>query len=282
MLRDRIGDSVHPLGNILRTRMETGALKRLVERGLAQVAGVTPSDASHALGRLDAWDAEASVKALKLLGRRRTGAGEMLAPDPDKMAQIIIDQLTEQTSLALLETVFAEENPAFDGSPDVLARHVLLQRGLKHHRGLLKIDAALNLPVIGWGASAAAYYPVVGKVLGAEMILPEHAGVANAIGAVVGRVTMRESGTVTSPAEGKFRVHLVSGPQDFSDQNSALALLEQALRSKAQADAAAAGAADIQVTAQRDIRTAGVENREVFIEAIVTVEATGRPRVAVG
>ncbi|HDZ82531.1 MAG TPA: hydantoinase/oxoprolinase family protein, partial [Roseobacter sp.] len=70
--------------------------------------------------------------------------------------------------------------------------------------------------------------------------------------------------------------------QDFSDQNSALALLEQALRSKAQADAAAAGAADIQVTAQRDIRTAGVENREVFIEAIVTVEATGRPRVAVG
>tara|TARA_R110002096_G_scaffold272520_3_gene466242 strand:- start:6417 stop:8423 length:2007 start_codon:yes stop_codon:yes gene_type:complete len=282
VLLDRIGDSVHPLGNILRTRMETGALKRLVERGLAQVAGVTPSDASHALGRLDAWDAEASVKALKLLGRRRTGAGEMLAPDPDKMAQIIIDQLTEQTSLALLETVFAEENPAFDGSPDVLARHVLLQRGLGHHRGLLKIDAALNLPVIGLGASAAAYYPAVGKVLGAEMILPEHAGVANAIGAVVGRVTMRESGTVTSPAEGKFRVHLVSGPQDFSDQNSALALLEQALRSKAQADAAAAGAADIQVTAQRDIRTAGVENREVFIEAIVTVEATGRPRVAVG
>ena len=163
-----------------------------------------------------------------------------------------------------------------------MARHVLLQRGLKHHRGLLKIDAALNLPVIGLGASAAAYYPAVGKVLGAEMILPEHAGVANAIGAVVGRVTMRESGTVTSPAEGKFRVHLVSGPQDFSDQNSALALLEQALRSKAQADAAAAGAADIQVTAQRDIRTAGVENREVFIEAIVTVEATGRPRVAVG
>ena len=281
-LLDRIGDSLHPLDKILRARIETGALKRLVERGLVQVAGVTPSDASHALGRLDAWDAMASVKALRLLGRRRTGAGEMLAPDPDKMAQIIIDQLTQQTALALLETAFAEETPAFDGSPDVLARHILLQRGLGHHRGLLKIDAALNLPVIGLGASAAAYYPAVGTAVGAKMILPEHAGVANAIGAVVGRVTMRESGTVTSPAEGKFRVHLVGGPQDFSDQNSALALLEQALRTKAHADAAAAGAADIQVTAQRDIRTAGVENREVFVEAIVTVEATGRPRVAVG
>jgi len=181
-----------------------------------------------------------------------------------------------------LETVFAEEDPAFDGAPDVLARHVLLQRGLKGHRGLLRIDAALNVPVIGLGASAPAYYPAVGVALGANMILPEHAGVANAIGAVVGRVTMRESGTVTSPSEGKFRVHLDSGPQDFGDQQSALSRLEEVLRKKALSDAQLAGAADIQVSVNHDIRTAGVEGREVFIEAIVTVEATGRPRVASG
>jgi N-methylhydantoinase A/oxoprolinase/acetone carboxylase beta subunit len=281
-LLERIGEGVHPLGDILRSRIETGALKRLVERGLVQIAGVTPSDASHALGRVDAWDAEAARKALRLFGRRRTGAGEMLAPDPDVMAQMIVDQLTHQTALALLETAFAEEDPAFDAPPEVLARHVLLQRGLKGHRGLLRIEAALNVPVIGLGASAPAYYPAVGIALGAKMILPEHAGVANAIGAVVGRVTMRESGTVTSPSEGRFRVHLESGPQDFTDQASALAQLEGVLREKAVADAQAAGAADIQVSVERDIRTAGVESREVFIEAVITVEATGRPRVADG
>ncbi len=281
-LLDRMGDGVHPLGDILRSRIETGALKRLVERGIVQVAGVTPSDASHALGRVDAWDADAARKALRLFGRRRTGAGEMLAPDPDVLAQMIVDQLTQQTALALLETVFAEEDPGFDGAPDVLARHVLLQRGLKGHRGLLRIDAALNVPVIGLGASAPAYYPAVGVALGAKMILPQHAGVANAIGAVVGRVTMRESGTVTSPSEGKFRVHLDSGPQDFDDQQSALLRLEEVLRRKALSDAEAAGAADIQVSVDRDIRTAGIESREVFIEAVITVEATGRPRVASG
>lgn len=281
-LLERIGDGVHPLGDILRSRIETGALKRLVERGLVQVAGVTPSDASHALGRVEAWDVDAARKALRLFGRRRTGAGEMLAPDPDVMAQIIVDQLTQQTALALLETVFAEEEPEFAGAPDVLARHVLLQRGLKGHRGLLRIDAALNVPVIGLGASAPAYYPAVGVALGAQMILPEHAGVANAIGAVVGRVTMRESGTVTSPSEGRYRVHLDSGPQDFSDQQTALSELETVLRDKAVSDAQAAGAADIQVSVDRDIRMAGVENREVFIEATITVEATGRPRVAEG
>lgn len=281
-LLERIGDGVHPLGNILRSRIETGALQRLVERGLVQIAGVTPSDASHVLGRVDAWDTDAARKALGLFGRRRTGAGNMLAPDPDVMAQMIVDQLTHQTALALLETAFAEEDPAFDAPPDVLARHVLLQRGLMGHRGLLRIDAALNVPVIGLGASAAAYYPAVGRMLGAQMILPEHADVANAIGAVVGRVTMRESGTVTSPSEGRYRVHLISGPEDFTDQVSAIAQLEDALRQKAVSGAQTAGVADIQVKCAHDIRTSKVENREVFIEAVITVEATGRPRIANG
>ena len=281
-LLERIGDAVHPVGEILRARIESGALNRLVERGLVQIAGVTPSDASHVLGRLDSWDANAARKALQLFGRRRTGAGNMLASDPEVMAHMIVDRLTHQTALALLETAFAEEDPAFDGQPETLARHVLLQRGLAGHRGVLRIEAALNLPVIGLGASAPAYYPAVGHAVGAEMILPTHAGVANAIGAVVGRVTMRESGTVTAPSEGKFRVHLTSGPQDFASQDEALELLETTLRTKAIADAQAAGAADIQVSATRDIRTAGVESREVFIEAVVSVEATGRPRVAEG
>ncbi|HAR50505.1 MAG TPA: hydantoinase, partial [Roseovarius nubinhibens] len=60
VLLDRIGDAVRPVSEVLKTRMEAQALRRLVTRGLVQVAGVTPSDASHVLGRVDAWDAEAA------------------------------------------------------------------------------------------------------------------------------------------------------------------------------------------------------------------------------
>jgi hypothetical protein len=87
---------------------------------------------------------------------------------------------------------------------------------------------------------------------------------------------------VTSPSEGKYRVHLVEGPRDFGDQADALAHLETVLREAALADAQAAGAEDIQLSVKRDVRTAGVEAREVFVEATVTVEAAGRPRVADG
>ncbi len=281
-LMARIGDQVLPLEHVVLARIEQGALRRLVEQGLVQMSGITPTDASHVLGRSEAWDVDAARKALEVFGRRRTGSGHALARDPDVMAQIIVDQLTEQTVDAVLETVFEEEEHGFAGSADILARHELTRRGLSNHRGLLRMDIGLNVPVVGLGASAQTYYPAVGARLGTQMILPQYAGVANAIGAVVGRVTMRRSGTVTSPSEGKYRVHLADGPIDFADQDAALALLEDDLRQAAQEQAIAAGAADIQIKVERDIRTAGVESRDIFVEATITVEAAGRPRVAVG
>jgi N-methylhydantoinase A/oxoprolinase/acetone carboxylase beta subunit len=281
-LLERIGDGVHPLGEVLRARLEHGALKRLVERGLVQVAGVTPSDASHVLGRVLEWDAGAARKALQLFGRRRTGSGTGLSNSEEVVADMIVDQLTHQTALALLETAFGEEEEPFDLAPEVLARHILMQRGMSGHRGLVRVETGLNIPVIGLGASAASYYPAVGERLGCEMILPDYAGVANAIGAVVGRVTMRQSGTVTSPSEGKYRVHLLDGPRDFGDQHGALDFLEAVLRESAVEEAKVAGAEDIQISVKRDVRTAGVESREIFVEASIIVEAAGRPRVAEG
>ena len=50
------------------------------------------------------------------------------------------------------------------------------------------------------------------------MNLPKYAEVANAVGAVVGRVTMRESGSVTAPSEGLYRVYLDQGPADYSSE----------------------------------------------------------------
>ncbi|SLN28013.1 Acetophenone carboxylase gamma subunit [Roseovarius albus] len=279
-LLERIGTEVHPVAKILKTRMEGQALKRLVSRGLVQVSGVTPSDASHVLGRLNSWDGEAALKALELTGRKRTGSGNMLNPEPQKMAQMIIDQLTHQTSLALLEAAFDEEENSFGLRPSELARHVLMQRGLDKHKGLVRIDTGINVPVIGLGASAPSYYPAVGDRLDCEMILPEHAGVANAIGAVVGRVTIRRSGTVTSPAEGRFRVHFETGPEDFSDAEQAMEALEAVLSKDARHEAEVAGAEDISVSMSRDLRTAEAEAREVFLEAEISVEASGRPRIA--
>lgn len=280
-LMERIGDGVQALTAVLRTRMDHGALTKLVGRGIVQVAGVTPSDASHVLGLSEAWDATAARMAVELMARKRVGTGERLASDADRLARMIVMQLQEQTTMALLETAFAEETAAFEGTPEALARHVLTRRGLIGHRGLLAVDLALNVPVIGLGASAPTYYPEVGTRLRCDMVLPEHAGVANAVGAVVGRVTVRRSGTVTAPSEGLYRVHLET-PEDFNDPAAALTRLEAVLRDSVEGHARAAGAGDIEIHMQRHIKTAQAEAREVFVEAEIVAEASGRPRVASG
>jgi N-methylhydantoinase A/oxoprolinase/acetone carboxylase beta subunit len=269
-----------PLAGWVKSRIELAAVDRLVARGLVMLAGVTPTDASHALGRLAAWDGAAAEKALTLMARRRTGAGVRFAPDAKAFAQMVVDRLVAQTCACLLEAAFAED-PAF--GPDqarALAAHPLLAKGLDGHRGVLALEARLNVPVVGLGASAPAYYGAVGARLGCRMVLPEHAGVANAIGAVVGRVAQSASGIVTSPAEGRYTAHLATGLEHFATPEAALAALGTALKAEAAARAAAAGAEAAQVTLREERREVEVEGRAMFIEARLTATATGRPRVA--
>lgn len=279
-LLERIYTQTHPLGKIIQSRLEMSAYRRLIDRGLIQVAALTPSDAAHALGLADTWDCNAARLALEIFGRRRTGAGVRLAPDPVDMARIIIDRLTHQTGLALLECAFTEEETPFGPAASDLAAHVLTQRGLSNHQGLVRLNTGLAVDVIGLGASASTYYPAVGDLLGCKMILPEHAGVANAIGAVVGRVTIRKRGTITAPGEGQFRVHLEDGPETFQSQDKAFARLTEHLSEQARVEAAASGVEDIDITTTQDIKSAKAENRDVFLEAEIMVEASGRPRIA--
>lgn len=274
----RLSDQVQPLPDVLRTRMDHAVLKRLWERGLVQIAAVTPTDACHVLGRQQSWDCEAAAKALSLMARRRVGTGDMLAGSGPVLAQMILDQMTEQTVEALLETAL-HEDPAFDGQVDTVVHHPLMALGLRGYRGLLSLNAALNVDIVGLGASASTYYPAVGKRLNTTLMLPEHGDVANAIGAVVGRVSARCQSTISCPAEGVFRVHLSSAPKDFGTVQAAQDYLEAQLINDARHQIEVHGAEEVNISISRDIRTASVEDREIFIEAFITVEATARPRI---
>ena len=145
---------------------------------------------------------------------------------------------------------------------------------------MVEVAVRLGVPVIGLGASAPSYYGAVGDRLHCPMILPEHAGVANAIGAVAGQVSQRATGTVSSPAEGRFVAHLAEGLQSFASSEAALAALETALIAEASQRARQAGAVDLRVTVDRDVKEVEIEGRQMFIEAKVTATASGRPRVA--
>ena len=277
----RIGEQFYPMSEVVKSRLDLQSVIKLVSVGVAQISAVTPSDASHVLGKSNAWDKEAAIKAIDLFARRRNGSGELLAGSTAQMAERIVCQLTDQTSSSILEMAFSEEKADFGDKPGVLAKHPLTQFGLAGYSDLIKVNVGISKKIIGLGASAPTYYPAVGTELNCEVILPEYAGVANAIGAVVGKIVMRESGVISSPSEGKYLVHLDGKPVNFTSEAEALKVLEEKLTEKSIQKAKEAGAENVTVNIDREIKTANIENRAVFVEANVLVEASGRPRISI-
>ena len=229
---------------------------------------------------VDTWDAGAARLALTLFARQRTGGGDRLAETPEAMAQMIIDQLATQTVDCLLQSAFAEDPFDFELPVEDLSNHPLTHAGLRGHKGVVETKLNLALPVIGLGASAGSYYGAVGEALGTRMILPEHSDVANAIGAVVGHVTIQAKGNLESAGAGRINAHLSAGPKGFADESTAVAALEMELKAIALADAEASGVDAPQIVVEIDRQTATVENAEMFISATVSVTARGRPRIA--
>ena len=134
--------------------------------------------------------------------------------------------------------------------------------------------------MIGLGASAGCYYGAVGARLDCPMIVPTHADVANAVGAVVGQVSMRAEGVVTSPAPGEFIAHLAGGPRRFSDAAKAIDTLTESLRAEAGDRARRAGVEAVHVTVETDEIAAEIEGQRILIEARISATAKGRPRIA--
>jgi len=281
-LAERLLEGPQRLSTLLRARIEAPALARLVAGGHVLLSGVTPSDAAHVLGQQSGWDAHAARKALTLLARRRSGSGARLAASPEAMAQAVIDQLTRQSVDCLLEAAFAEDAQDWSQPAETLARHELLQAGLSHHSGLVQITARLGAPIIALGASARCYYGAIAERLGTRLVVPDHAGVANAIGAVVGQVAMHAEGTVSSPAPGQFIAHLATGPAMFGDADTAIGALEGHLRAEALEKAERAGVHDANLRVRRADVTAEVEGQPMFIESRIRITASGRPRIASG
>jgi N-methylhydantoinase A/oxoprolinase/acetone carboxylase beta subunit len=143
---------------------------------------------------------------------------------------------------------------------------------------LFHLRFAADYPVIGVGAPAPTFFPDAAARLGVDLLLPEHADVANAYGAVMGSVVQRARVTVTQPQHGHFVVHSDREPLHHADLQQALADARRIAAEKARQLARQAGAADIEVHVDSaDNHVRHDIDGDLFLESRVTATATGRP-----
>ncbi len=274
-LLERIGVEPSPLDRLIAVNSDAAVLDRLAGRGLVHLCGYTPSDAAHVLGRQGNWNSATADLGATLFARKKDGRGAAIAADAGEISARVLAAVTRRSAEVILETALVEDD--LDAS---FATHPLLRRALDHASGIARLKLSLDRPVIGLGASAGLHYAHLSDLLGTEVIVPDHADVANAVGAVVGQVRVAVEAHVSQPREGLFRVQAGPSLSDFTDEASALAQAEAETRHQAFRLASDAGAADAHVEIVRDLKVATIEGNRTFIEATVTSIATGRPRIA--
>ena len=257
-------------------------LERLLRRGLVALSAFTPTDAAHVLGMQNTWSVVGARKAAELWRRLAQGAGAFSVSDVESFCRRVLDALTLAAGRALVAAALAHERADIDTSER--AAKVLLERALGSEAapGRL-VDVALRLrrPLVAVGAPAASYFPAVAERLSAELRLPRHAEVANAVGAVAAGVLQSSRVLISAPSSGYFRVHAGAGVEDFSEYDASLARARSLAKSLAREKAREAGADDVHVeTEQHDLRAPGVGGEEIFIETSITAIAIGRPNLA--
>ncbi len=277
-LFDRIGTEPVPLEQLLTSTPQKATLDRLVARGLVHLCGLTPSDAMHALGRQNQWNAEAAQLGLKLAARTRDGSGRPIAVSPEALAEKIVEQLTRQSCEYILAACLAEDGI---GDIDALTSREI-DRALRRAPGIARFAISLDRPLIGLGASAPVYYPAIAGMLSAESVIPGDADVANAIGAVVGQVRATVTVFVTTPEEGIFIVNGGGESMRVIDEAESFDIARRRAREAALRQARLNGADEPVVSLAEEIDAPDIEGSRKLVEARFVATASGRPRIAAG
>lgn len=265
------------LADVAISQVALGAVDRLIGRGLVALSAFTPTDAAHVLGKFDEFNSEAAMLGAKLLSRQKNGVGDANAQSAEELSQATLDTLAQRSALSLLDAAFAQDGwPEGTASQSALVKDTLFKQS--HSSSLVASQMRLSVPLIALGASAATHYPSIAILLGADLIVPEHADVAGAVGAAAGSVRQRVMITITQPAEGRFRVHLPDGPQDLKDREEALVLARDTAQAVAEARAKQAGAKSVEISVSEDIKEVALtETNTLFIEALIQAQAAGMP-----
>ena len=270
-----------PLDEVARTAQGVEALRRLVDRGLASLAGFTPSDAMHVLGRQQHWSVEAArLGAAVLATEERNARARRERDTPEGLCERIYQHVVREAGRVVLESTLAQD-PGVESNNGRWGPLGLLIEDLTAGRPFSRlVDAQIRLavPLIAIGAPVGAFYPEVARRLGAQLIVPEHAAVCNAVGAVAGVVSETCDVLVNQPMFKVFRVHDPGGSRDYSEAHEAIEYAKGVSRELALAAARRAGASDPHVETSVMERRAHAGSADDYLaEATVRSRATGRP-----
>lgn len=236
------------LARMLEKEPEELGLTHLVKRGILERIAVTPTDLLHASGKYHMWDEAIARTALEILAER---GGNSVA------------ELLETAERAMTDRLCAVCRESVDG----------FEKG--------NTDFFLRTPMVAIGAPVRAWLPAVGDKLYTKLIVPEHAEVANAIGAAVGRVMESAEALIRPRKEpAGFLLHAPWEYRSFETLEEAVAYTVPAIRQYVEGLARSAGSDGVELVESHEHIFAEIDTggQKTYIETRVRAAAIGSPK----
>jgi N-methylhydantoinase A/oxoprolinase/acetone carboxylase beta subunit len=271
-LLDRRPCSLHELTSLLqKPHPSMVPLKRLTSLHFVQRCGFTPTDALHAAGRVSLWNHPAALRAAAIFARR-------FHQPPTTWVQSVLTLFERTLAAEILKKQLSEDSPTdhLDKQPLAIA---MLDRILDgNNAGGLRLHSTLLHPVIGIGAPAAFFVPDACARLHAQAIIPPHADVANAVGAIIGSISIRQQVRITTDENGGMRLGGVPDAPIYKTIEDATAAAEAYLRETLARQAAKAGCTTPCITVTSDDTIApATDGTAIFICRTIEGAAAGPP-----
>ncbi|MBN1178098.1 MAG: hydantoinase/oxoprolinase family protein [Anaerolineae bacterium] len=245
--------------------------KELLRQEIVAKSGLTPTDLLHVEGRYAPWDVEAATLALQVFAHHQL-------KEPDALREQVWRQINEMIVHAILTFLSEKRLPlSAKRSADEDIGRWFFYNSLYCEHTELETAIRLRQPIIAIGAPAGFFLEAVAKLLHTDLILHEHHGVANALGAIAGTLMAVEE-VLVYPMYSQAGFEVLGYYAQTSGERREFEELDAAL-----AFARAVG----QELAVGAVLRSGAENPQVVVEQVsdgldtyrLRIKALGNPRL---
>jgi N-methylhydantoinase A/oxoprolinase/acetone carboxylase beta subunit len=245
-------------------------LERMEENFIIQRCGLTPTDLLHLAREFERWDTPSSQAFFSIVaGLDRS--------DAVVLRRQLLDTVAQKLAMEIIKRQLDEEIDPEDLDDCPVCQTLLgnlFSGGNRHYR----LHLEFKRPVIGIGAPIAFFLPRAAAMIGAKAVLPEHADVANAIGAITSDVVIERQVRII-PADGSgFLIEGLAGASRFKEFDEADRTAKKELVNMVRRLARAAGTSTRKVGVEtEDQLPEDAGGRPIFIGRILKARLSGPP-----
>jgi N-methylhydantoinase A/oxoprolinase/acetone carboxylase beta subunit len=249
-------------------------IQRLEEYGIIQRCSLTITDLLHVQEFMSRWDRDSAERYCRLFSR-------LTNMTIQELTEKIFDMGVERLALEILKHQLDSETDP-EGIETCPVCRTMIKNMLSGGDAQYHVRIDLKRPLIGVGAPIHIFLPQISKVLGVETILPEHADVANAIGAITSNVVVKQHLRIIPNQEGGFLIDGLAGTRHFERFKAADTFAREALTGIVRRQAWSAGTStrELELRTEDDIASTA-DGKKIFMGRSIHAILTGRPDLAV-